>query len=326
MNKIYLIPLLACLTFAAPVGAQEKSGRAPAQYSPSELEKLWRPVGHKRRKQVTSNAFHFWAWSRNEAEALIGPYLNFTGVVIGDPHPRNVFDYRSGRKKAALAVADIDDGGRGPLFLDFARYVTYLEAAKLDMKIGKVFNEYVSGLRGQPVDRSEVFEEAQEESLADIEKAHLKYLRKNTIEGKFRYEDLRMTRIPDLLRAKREEADALGRVVLEMTGLRKIYDVGYRVNDSGSSAGLSRYWYLLGSDTEPTRIVEAKELADRPALDYYQSQSGDEARVREVVNAYSSEGLDPKLFGVVRANKANYWVRPRKFQYLKLDDEDLDDD
>lgn len=325
MNKFFALSLLTLLLPIAPPATAAPEARAPASYSESDLAKLWRPVGSKRRKQVTSNAFHFWAWSRNEAEGLLGPYLSFSGVIIGDPHPRNVFDYRAGRAKANLAVADIDDGGRGPLFLDFARFVTYLEATKLDLKIGKIFDAYLSGLRGEAAEASLLFAAARDTSAADIEAAHRKYLEKNVEGGKFRYQSLRMTALAELSKEQRREVARLEPEMLKKSGLAKVYDVGYRVNDSGSSAGMARYWFLLGSASEPTRILEAKELSPRSAADYYQPQAADGPRVREVVEAYTSNGLNESLFGVVKAD-ANYWVRPRKYQALKLDDEDLSDD
>jgi len=321
MNKGFALFLGFCfLAFGSAAQASAK----PASYSPSQLEQLWRPVGHKRRKQVTSNAFHFWAWSRGEAAGYLGPYLAFDGVIIGDPHPRNVFDYRAKNGAAELAVADIDDGGRGPLFLDFARYVTYLEASKLDLKVGKVFEAYLAGLSGYAPEHSAIFDAARAVKRAGIESAHRRYLEKNTLAGKFRYAELRMTPVKQLSDAQRKEVGRLEKILTEKSGLPKVYDVGYRVNDSGSSAGMARYWFLLGSEEAPSRILEAKELAPRSAVDYYEPQAADSERVGEVVDAYSRKGLDETLFGVVKAD-AYYWVRPRKYQALKLDDEDLTD-
>ncbi|RZA09834.1 MAG: DUF2252 domain-containing protein [Proteobacteria bacterium] len=325
MNKICFFTLFAFLIGlnAGPAFA-EAASRAPASYTPAQLEKLWRPVGHKQRKQVTSNAFHFWAWSRNEAEGYLGAYLKPQGVIIGDPHPRNVFDYRTGRGSAKLAVADIDDGGRGPLFLDFARFVTYLEASDIDLKVGKIFDAYLSGLKQEEAPGSALLSEAEEKSAKDIEASHLRYVGKNTFEGKFLYAQLRMAPRADLSLRHQREIEKLEPLLLKQTGLSKVWDIGFRVNDSGSSAGMARYWFLLGNAGAPTRILEAKELAPRAAVDYYAPQAEDSARVAEVLKAYSDKGFDDSLFGVVKAG-SNYWVRPRKYQALKVDDEDLKD-
>lgn len=312
-----LLSLALALFLALPAIAAD--ARKPAAYTPKELDKLWRNVGGKEQKWVTSNSIHFWAWARNEGEGLLGGLLQPQGQVIGDPHLKNVFDYRAGRAKARLAVADIDDGGKGPLVLDFVRYVTYLEASDLETKVGVLFKAYLEGLKGRDVEESSLLEEARAETAATIEGLHTRYVNKYVSGDQFDYGGLGLIPVSRMSRGQKEELEAITGVVLKKSGYEKVWDRGFRMNDSGSSAGLGRFWFLLGSNAKPTRILEAKEL-DRPALDYYEPQGPAPARVAAVVKAYSEDGFDPTLFGVISGAGKNYWLRPRKYQALDLDD------
>jgi hypothetical protein len=300
------------------------TGSAPAlagkAYTEVELKALFHHEGGKRRKLITSNSFHFWAWSKNEADTYIGDYLRPEGIVIGDPHPRNVFDYRTGGK-AKLAVADIDDGGEAPLFIDIVRYVTYLETLDVKMKIGDVFDAYVDGLGGSEADEPSALKEARGESQKDIEAKHQKYIAKHsTKDGKLDYADLELTGLDSLSASQKSEFAALSKIALRKTGYSEVIDGGYKVNDSGSSANMDRYWLLLSDGRNEKLLVEFKELG-KSAVAYYQRQSSTENRVNNLVEAYSDSGLDPKLFGVASTSSKDYWLRPRHYQALDLDDE-----
>lgn len=314
-KSVLSLALLAAFAVSASPALAKKT------YSDSELRSLFRKSSKRERKLITSNSVHYWAWAKNEAADYVGDYLGPTGIVIGDPHPRNVFDYRSGGK-AHLAVADIDDGGEAPLFLDIVRYVTYLETLDIKMKIGDSFDAYVAGLRGEKVDEPAALAEARKSSQKDIEEAHLKYIRKHTKNGKLDLDDLKLTGLAELTAKQKKTADALSRIALKRTGLEEVLDVGFKVNDSGSSADMERYWLLLGDGREAKLLLEFKELPES-AVAYYQSQNGTASRVAKVVNAYSQSGLDEDKFGVVSANGVDFWMRPRHYQALDLDDEEL---
>lgn len=301
-------------------------GSAPAlaskAYSPSELKALWHQAGKRQRKLITSNSAHYWAWAKNEAETYVADYLRPEGLVIGDPHPRNVFDYRNGGK-AKLAVADIDDGGEAPLFIDIVRYVTYLETLDVSIKIGSVFDAYVDGLAGEDAAEPSALAEARESSQKDIDAKHQKYIAKHSAsDGKLDYADLEITRKDSMSAAQKRAFEALSTIALKKTGYSEVLDGGYKVNDSGSSANMDRYWILLSDGRKDKLLVELKELG-KPAVGYYQRQSATESRVRDVVDAYSESGLDKDLFGVVSVGSEEFWMRPRKYQALDLDDEEL---
>jgi hypothetical protein len=268
---------------------------------------------------VTSNSVHFWAWSRNEAENYVKPYLGPEGVLIGDPHLRNVFDYRN-HGEADLAVADIDDGGEGPLFLDIVRYVTYLESTDMDSKIGDVFEVYAKGLRGGRSEIPDLMSEAREEGIHDIQKKHRKYIRKHLKDGSLDLKELGLTAPSELNRGQKADWDYLSKIALQRTGEKEVLGGGYIVNDSGSSAGMSRYWILLGEENDPRLLIEFKELS-RPAISYYQDQPSQEARVEKVVAAYTKGGFDESHFGTVKANGKYFWMRPRHYQALDLDED-----
>lgn len=288
---------------------------------PVSCDELWRKVGGSVRKSVTSNTQHFWAWAKENGDEHLGPYLNHSGQVMGDPHLRNVFDYRAGAK-AELAVADLDDGGKGPLILDIARYITFLKAAKSELKIAEVFDAYARGLRGEKLATPLLLKNAQKFSAEDIAAQHTRYLEKNTINGKFNYKRLELVPQKEFTAAQKVESKEFAEKVKQMTGHSKVWDVGFTATDSGSSAGLSRYWVLVGDEAGPKSIVEGKELTT-PALNFYEKQASQKLRVDALTKTYSEAGLDGDLFGVANAGGKDFWVRPRKFQALALDDDGI---
>lgn len=315
--------MLRFLASTLAVGALASSAPTLAKtYTQAELDKLWQQTGTKQRKLVTSNSAHFWAWAKNEAPEYVKDYLEPTGTVMGDPHPRNVFDYRSGGK-AKLAVADIDDGGQAPLFLDAVRYVVYTESLDTKLKVSEVFNAYVAGLRGEKTEEPTALANARAESAKEIEEAHEKYIRKHTKrDGSLNTEELELTGRDDFTAGQKKTLAGLSRIALKRTDLKELVDAGHRVNDSGSSADMDRFWLLLGKKGEGSLLLEFKELG-RPAVSYYQRQASTETRVNEVLEAYSEDGLDDEKFCVVSANGKDFWMRPRHYQALDLDDEEL---
>lgn len=316
-RKLILLCTL-CLSFAPASAFAKKTERKPASYSAAELEKLWRPVGHNQKKLVTSNSFHFWAWMSKAAPEYVPNYLGYEGVVMGDPHPRNVFDYHGGVN--ALAVADIDDGGRAPLLLDIVRYITYLEAAGFELKIGQVFSAYQRGLNGQEDQAPGFLAAALQSSPADMLKRHEKWVDKRSHQGLFDYEKLELTPMSGLNHGQKADLEVLAGVALKKSKLKQVFDRAYRVNDTGSSAGMSRYWLLVGN-AKPQRIYEFKELG-RAAVDFYRAQPETDRRVQEVVEAYS-EGFRGDELDLVQADGKFYWMRLKHIQEVDLDSDDF---
>ncbi|MGZ3693850.1 MAG: DUF2252 family protein [Bdellovibrionota bacterium] len=295
---------------------------AAKTYTQAQLDKLFNDSGKKTRKLVTSNSVHFWAWAKNEADGYVGDYLAPEGEVMGDPHPRNVFDYRNGGK-AKLAIADIDDSGEAPLFLDIVRYVVYTESLNTSMKIGDIFDAYLDGLKGKPASEPKALASARGDSQKDIDAAHLKYIRKHTKKsGKLDLEDLELTGQDEMSPAQKKTLAELSKVALKKSGLSAVIDAGYKVNDSGSSKDMDRYWILLGDRGEGTLLMEFKELS-RSAVSYYERQDNTASRVNAVLDVYSEDGLDADKFGVVSSGNQDFWMRPRHYQSLDVDEKEF---
>lgn len=328
---LFLSASLALAAGADPGCETSSAGNPPAirslasvrlpVYSQAELRKLWKG-GKNDRKKVTGNAAHFWAWSRNNADKYLKDYLDAGGVILGDPHTGNVFDYRPKGKPASLAVSDVDDGGEGPLFLDFARFVVFTESGKPKLKIQDVFDAYVEGLKGKKGEIPGLLAEAREYSAADIEKKHQKYIEKHTQEdGQLDLEDLDLN--SRVSAEKKDRMDSLAEDALKRAGAKKIWGEGFREDKGGASAGADRYWVLVGGEKEAARLYEYKEQR-RPATSFYQEQKANNERIAKVEEIYSEEGLDSHLFGVVKAG-ADFRVRPRHYQILSPDEEDKSD-
>ncbi len=110
--------------------------------------------GKSLRNLVTSNVGHYWCAISDiiSTEYPELNQLNQAGFVIGDPHFGNVMDYSFGRE-SGLTLADIDDVGEAPLFLDFLRYLVFLEAFESDdlIKIQADLNDKRSSGKGPKI-------------------------------------------------------------------------------------------------------------------------------------------------------------------------------
>ncbi|MBX2995695.1 MAG: DUF2252 family protein [Bdellovibrionaceae bacterium] len=297
------------------------SARGPA--SEASIRRLWRSTGRNPRKLLSSNVSHYWAWMKENATDHVDKQTLVEGVVIGDPHLKNILDGETESGRRQLMVADVDDGGRAPLILDFVRMMTIFKVADLDFKYRPMFEAYVEGLQGKAHEIPEDVQEALATTKTEMKEARLKYIEKNTTNGKFNHERLESKPVSKMTAAQKSELQA---VLAQSAGIFqskgwKAVDYALRVNDSGSSMGLERYWVLVEVNGKLDQVIEFKKMT-KPAVEFYQDQLDAAGRIDEIRMVYGEKMSSD--FQVVSAAGQDFWMRPRRANAVDLDKSPFD--
>lgn len=291
-------------------------GRAPA--SEASIRRLWRKTGKNPRKLLSSNVSHYWAWMKENAGDHLDQQTLVEGVVIGDPHLKNILDAETEDGRRQLMVADVDDGGRAPLILDLVRMMTIFKVADLDFKYRPMFEAYVDGLKGKAHAVPEDVVDALKTTRTESKEARRAYIEKNTVNGKFDHERLESKPVSRMTAAQKAELQAVlaaSASIFQSKGWKAV-DYALRVNDSGSSMGLERYWILVQVGGQLDQIVEFKKMT-KPAVEYYQDQLEAAGRIDEIRRVYGEKMSSD--FQVVSAAGEDFWMRPRRANVIDLD-------
>jgi hypothetical protein len=297
--------------------------RRPA--SDASIKTLWRKVGKNPRKMLSSNVNHYWAWMKENAELHLDSSLLIDGVVIGDPHLKNVLDIENNLNKRQLSVVDLDDGGRAPLLLDAVRLMTILKVSDLRFKYREMYEAYLAGLGGQVADVPDEVARALTTTHKTTEDDRLRYLAKKTQGHRFLYDKLELKSSAQMTRAQKTELRAALKASKEFFKMQnwEAVDYGVRINDSGSSMGLERYWVLVQKDGQLDQIIEFKKMA-KPATEFYQEQLNTSDRTDEIRAVYG-ENLSLQ-FQLINAGDLSFWMRPRHSNLVDLDRDPFDKD
>lgn len=308
-----------------PPSAQESMGnRSPASHSrkvkplsEGEIENLLVQVNdNKKDSLIRSNPAHFWAWMNLNAPESLKDIIEFQGEVTADPHFFNFGDVH-GKDKSGLALVDVDDSGVGSLYLDFVRYAVFVKAyLKADIT-KELLDAYKDGLQKDKKDTPQIFKDAFAKSRSDLLKEHAEWVQKRLKEDyKLNNKELKIKGLKDLTKDISDAGETLSKLLLKNHKAKAIYDIGYKVEDSGSSRGMPRYWFSLSTMQNNLSIYECKQLAD-PATAYYTAQKNSTSRISEVLKIYSdAKAEDSFVFPVANVS---YWCRPKGFDFVDRD-------
>lgn len=288
--------------------------------SEQSTRKLWQPVGHNLRKFLSTNVNHYWAWMKKNAPDAFDANLLIEDTVIGDPHVKNILDVENRDGKRALSVVDLDDGGQAPLLLDAVRLFTILKANEdFEIKYRDMFDNYVAGINGKNIAMpQEIAKILNMKNDQNTSKRLQKFFDNKVVNHKFAYEALSLTAASDMTKAQKEELEKIKKKLgtyLSSQNL-KIIDQALRVNDSGSSMGLPRYWFLIAKDSKLVQVLELKQMA-KAAVSFYSKQNATPRRISDVLTAYGVSLTDD--YRVVQTDENSYWMRPRRAQAIDLD-------
>ncbi len=320
MKKIFFI-----LFFAASACTHLNPQAEPIRELSSTIDPdtLWVRVSNGKDSLIRSNPTHFWAWMKQNTPEELKEVTSFTGQVTADPHFFNFADIHTS-SQSGLALVDVDDSGEASLYFDFVRYALFVKAYLKKDYTAELMDSYKDGLKQKPTAAPSVLKKSINHTRRELENENYDWVLKNLKKDySLDNNSLGLTSFKKLNDPSKVNTGLeLKTALLESKKASVIYDTGYLVNDSGSSRGLSRYWFsLLKNDETKIKILECKQLSD-PATSYYKKQKQHNARIRNVLKYYSDYELDDSF--VFNVRDLSYWCRPKHFQFLKREDIEKD--
>lgn len=305
-----------------PPSAHEGDGRAPSAairivkpLSDGEILNLWVQVNNRKDSLIRSNPAHYWAWMNRNLPEEYKAIADFQGQVVADPHYFNFADVH-GKNKSGLALVDVDDSGVGSLYLDFVRFAVFVKAyMKMDLT-KELLDAYKDGLEKKEKKLPDYLKPAVSKSRKDLLEEHAQWVQKNL---KKNYKlDSKSLKIKGLKDAKdvASSGEKLAKLLETSGKAKKVYDIGYSINDSGSSRGMDRFWFSMLTDKNISSIYECKQLAE-PAVAYYTRQKNAKERISDVMKVYSDVDTDDSY--VFPTPNTSYWCRPKHFDFFNRD-------
>jgi len=272
----------------------------------------WRPGSTDVYSAFRSNAPHFWGWLKTQQKSVLYRY----GVVAGDAHILNFGDVELASGGREYALIDMDDGGEGSLVGDFVRFAAGNQLSPFRVSMEDLMKSYRYGLSGVEASKPDVLKKAEAKSNDDFAKRQAKYIDKMTSHDRFSDKaglgDLASApaNIMSLYQSSKNSFFA------EMPGYR-IYDVGYKVKESGGSQGLVRFWFLIGKNDD-RYIIEFKLETD-PAVAEYTNQSSQMERFDQIAAIYRPAQKAHGPYKFVNTGSAIFLMRARISAFLDFD-------
>lgn len=315
MNKIFVLTVVFIFSSCSS-NIVSPNRDVAGQIDP---DSLWVRVNDRKDSLIRSNPAHFWAWMKMNTPVKLKSTTQWSGQVTADPHFFNFGDIHS-KNQSGLALVDVDDSGKASLYYDFVRYSLFVKAYLNVDLTPRLLDSYLKGLQQQTVLAPKVLTKAMKPTLLDLFAHHQDWVLEHVDENKkLNNKDLGLIGFkklqlqnPDAVKLGEELREAL----LRDKKAQLIYDTGFKENDSGSSRGMSRFWFSLLDSNRQNRILECKELG-LPATSYYEKQSPHTLRIQNVLNVYSDfKTTDSYVFNLP-AN--SFWCRPKHFEFLERD-------
>lgn len=313
MNKICVFSVILILSSCSSFLV------APNRDVASQIDPdtLWVRVNDRKDSLIRSNPAHFWAWMKMNTPEKLKSTTQWSGQVTADPHFFNFGDIHS-KTQSGLALVDVDDSGKASLYYDFVRYSLFIKAyLNIDLT-PRLLESYLKGLQKQTLLTPKVLTKAIKPTLLDLLSHHQNWVLQHVDENKklnnkslalVGFKKLQLQN-PDAVKIGEELREAL----LRDKKAQVIYDIGFKENDSGSSRGMSRFWFSLLDANRQNWILECKELGE-PATSYFEKQSSHTQRIQSVLNVYSDfKTTDSYVYNLPAHS---FWCRPKHFEFLE---------
>lgn len=314
-----LSSLLTALALMAPGTSIAKKAMCSSLFTEPrysqvlEIDGFWRKVPGDLFMGFRSNAPHYWNWLR----ASKSPLLEVTGIVSGDPHIMNFGDVPLKKGGRDFALIDVDDAGvHAPLAGDFLRFFVSNQVSDFKVDSRNLFDAYLDGLDGKTMTKPSYLVAIEGKSDAQFREKQEKYLNKVSQDGKFT-EKADLSPIESAPKEVRELFQRSIQVIENAMSDFTILDRGYKVKESGGSAGLPRFWFLLKKNGE-THVWEFK-LESSPAISLYATQPQPLDRFNQVVGIYRPQEVVEGPYKFVQNGQDVFLVRERLSTYFDLE-------
>lgn len=265
---------------------------------------------------IRSNASHYWSYMKaKSSEPELQTFIKYQGFVAGDPHMGNFAPLplrsKNGTRKMRFVNVDFDDAGYGPFVLDFARYVTTVEATVPKIKKKDLEDAYIIGLKGQSIKAPSEIQEFLDLSPDEYDELAADYVRKHSNAKGF------------ILEAGKIEADnkAIPRNTLAAVfPSMKLIDVAIRPRERGGSEGI-RVWTLVEEAKGQRHIIELKPW-EPSGLSQYQTQPPLAQWLESIYDTFWPQFITEDYELIEIQNVGFFWKRPKKFSLIdELKDE-----
>ncbi len=253
------------------------------------------------------------------------------GWMAGDLHPENLGIVLDKNGIAMPNISDIDDAGRGPLFLDFLRFYTgslvINPAGKTDHSIDKIVAKYISGISNDKEPFPKVIDELIEKSKNKGRSPKKKY---------YDEEKKMLARSGETVEISAQLKTRLHKTCKTLFPNKtfSFEDALYIKRTTGGSAYLERYAVLLRFNepwqSDKRRVVVEFKQSILPSIDPLNTEHrSSEIRIREAWDILQGKDKSDYL-QTVSFDKKDFIVRPRfdgdvNFSYEDLNPEDMDD-
>lgn len=262
---------------------------------------------------IRSNAPDYWAYMKRHADLRgLEPYLDFEGVVAGDPHLGNFgpipVTTSAGPRRMRFVNIDFDDAGRAPFVLDFIRYLAAIKAQCKTMKSKVLQENYVLGLDGKTISPPKEVRRFLEMKISAYDEQAAQYCKKHCLGQGFKF------KAGEIDHYKGEiKTDAIAKL---FPGER-VLSVAKRVEDRGGSSDEVRIWVLVEAPDSKRRIMELKQYA-APGTSRYQQQPPVKQWFAGILKAFwpGLTGVDYDLVEI--SGGGLFWIREKRVSLINV--------
>lgn len=265
---------------------------------------------------LRANAPHYWLWSQRRAAKVLGDFLKFAGVVVGDMHMGNLSAVIiNGRVE--MRVADFDDGGQAPLILDLTRHIITTRSVTSEVKRRDLTDAYRAGLAGARMDAPEFVKELLAASKEQVREWIDEYVKKNTKNDRIEVDSEEFRHFSTRTEIQRVRSEKIFEDVRKAIAPRELLDLVEAVRDSGGSRGVQRYRALV-RDGGRNVILEFKHLVE-PATAEYQNQLTARERLESLLETFwdNTHGSDTN-YGLADIQGQTFWMRLKPLSLIDI--------
>jgi hypothetical protein len=273
---------------------------------------------------IRSYPQHFWSTMKlRDYESPLAPFIQFEGVVTGDPHFGNfsvipLID-KKGQESLQFADIDFDDAGVGPFIVDFARLVTSSKAIEQDLKADEKFANvrdmvaaYIEGLNGRKIQTPAIIQTELDKGIKSY-REKLNKLVENRLDKKDKNKlALEEGEIVPLS----HKMDVLKDQIPDQFPDMKVLDVVRVLKDRGGSAGSIRLLVLLKDKSGTRRLFELKQWQET-GMTSYQPQKTLQDWVQDLYPAFWP-GMSDEGYKIVKLDSLYFWKREKKKTLLDV--------
>lgn len=321
LNRFIFLPLI--FLFACSTTSRKPTPSSPPIEVKSSPSPNKTSSSSQQFQKFRESASEYWTWLKTQTKTPeVKEILSFNALGVGDPHLLNFgfIETKNTLRPRFVGVIDYDDTStRVPLFGDWLRYFTSVQLAGFSFNDEKIWQSYVSGLRGDDYSIPDFISEFEKKSVSEFWFRQKAYIEKYVSDQKFNAK-ASLVKIDDAPKeVKKTFKKIAGEFNKKLKDL-KILDFGYYSKKSGGSRAQMRFWYLVQAK-DRLAIVEFKQMTT-PSPENYQNQ-GERRKNLKNSMSFFLQGETPRLhLDRVESGPNIFLMRERTPKWFDCDPEE----